>query len=257
MIKLNKIILSSFFFLLFWLLPKTIVAQSPTLSSEEESEEMEVVIDGEDMGEATSTSTEAIKELILKKVAEQSDSATNLDNLNSWRRAVLGEVEKITDDSISITTKSGIFVIATNSDLSFKKNDKKIEAKNVEIGNWILVVGTTKVSEKKQADLLTSLQPQIIYVYDKSPKPEEPFVEVGTIKSIGYSSITLLSRKSKDEITVNVKQAKYQDSTGETIKLNNLEKDMAILVTGLKEQAAYNASTVVSLVELNLTDEKP
>jgi len=248
-----KIILATLLFSFFFISCKKAIAQTPS----DKNQEKKVVIDGKEVESATNaSSTDAIKDLILKKVAEQTESATNLEKLDTWRKAVFGQVEKITDDSVSISTKQGTFVVAINKDLSFKKNDKKIESKNIEIGNWALIIGTTKIGEKKQNDLLNALEPQLIYVYESSPVTKEQFVTIGTIKSFDQDTVTIDTRKTKEELKFFTKQTKFQTIDGKSSDSKNLEKDIAVLIAGNKQKDALHASSVVFLAQTDNSDAK-
>lgn len=245
------------------ILPKNLQAQSPT--REPSKTPNEAIIDGKEVGEASSASTEAIKELILKKVVEQAeeaektdqdDSNADLGTLSDWRKAVMGQIEKITDNSIAVKTKFGNLVIATDADLTIWKKDKKALVKSIEIGNWLLILGTTKVSQKNQPDILSSLKPQSLFIYEQNPMPKEPFMEIGTVQNISKSQLTILSRSSQSEINIVVNSdTNFQDLKGATASAKLIEKDIAVLVTGYKQDNLYTATTLMSLAETKPSNE--
>ncbi|HOZ03497.1 MAG TPA: hypothetical protein PKX78_03315 [Candidatus Woesebacteria bacterium] len=233
----------------------SVMAQSPSVTDTNK----EVVIDGKEVNEASAASTEAIKELILKKVAEQSDqasSATDLENLNSWQRAIFGVVEKITDNSISVSTKLGNLVVPITENLSIRKGTAKTTIKNIAIDNWALVTGTTKISQKNQQDFLTSLNPQSLVIFEQDPQPKTPFVELGTVKSITRNSLFILSRNSKTEMEVGLlTTTSLQDTNGQSVNQAQFEIDTAVLVVGYQDGGIFKATTLRSLAESKSVEE--
>ncbi len=234
-------------------------AQSPTVSP---TTTQETIIDGKEINQASAASTQAIKELILKKVAEkaeESEAINDLDNLDNWRRAILGQVEKITDNSIAVNTKFGSLVISTGSteeDLSIWQNNKKTTIKAVEIGDWLLILGTTKISQKNQSDFLTSLKTQSLTIFDQDPRPKTPFMEIGTVKNMAKTNLTLFSRATQEEVTINFdNKTNYLDQQGATSSAKFIQPDIAVLVTGYKQDESFTATTIKSLVEAETDNE--
>ncbi len=232
-----------------------VMAQSPSAAETDK----EVVIDGKEVNEASASSTEAIKELILKKVAEQSDqatSATDLENLSNWQRAIFGVVEKITDNSISVSTKLGNLVVPITENLSIRKGTAKTTIKNIAIDNWALVIGTTKISQKNQQDFLTSLNAQNLVIFDQNPQPKTPFVELGTVQSITRGKLVILSRGSKTEMEIDLlTTTSLQDTNGQRVNQTQFETDTAVLVVGYQDGGTSKATTLRSLAESKSVEE--
>ena len=240
--------------------PIIVSAQSPVATP---TTTQEAIIDGKEINDASAASTQAIKELILKKVAEkaeETDAANDLDNLSDWRRAVLGQVEKITDSSIAVNTKFGNLVIPTGNtndgDLSIWQKNKKTTTKAIEIGDWLLILGTTKISQKNQSDFLTSLKAQSLTIFDQDPRPKTPFMEIGTVKNMDKTSLTLFSRSTQEEIAINFdNKISYLDQQGVTASAKLIQPDIAVLVTGYKQNESFIATTIKSLAEMKTDNE--
>lgn len=174
-----------------------------------------------------STTTQKLKERIERVIEEKNEQVKGvIDELAGNRRAFVGEVQRVSAESITVKTTKTTHILALNNSIPLIKNSQKISVDDIAVGDWVIVLGT-----RDKDDFV----PQHIIVSAKTLRPKPKMVTLGTIKSITKTELVVTSRQGdSDKTFVLSKNTSYQDVTGEPIVLKDLEKDLQCLVVGIE-----------------------
>lgn len=223
---------------------------------------IDVRLEGKDIGEAGTVTpdpesiNQAINERINKQLSLEQEKklTTMIESINLLRRAIFGQVERITDDSLTLTTSDGMNIIPIPDNVQVKQGTKTIKIAEIAVDNWVLVIGAN--SSDKSSDTTSPVYtPQQITVFTTNPMVEKPTVELGIIDTITNSTITIVSRSSGISSTFNLlKTTRFQDSKGARASAADFEKDISVLIVGFKGEKANTATIIRSMAAL---DQKP
>lgn len=196
--------------------------------------------------------TQALKDRINDKLSEDDQIVSKtLESIDKLRKAFLGQVERVTDEAIRVATADTTIVLSVNDLPSIRKGGAQINAEDVEVGNWGLVIGSTQGENTP-----TNITPEKLLVYTSSPLPKPPVAMIGALQSVTSSSVQVLSRQDGQDSTFKIlKTTKFQDSAGKSIKAADLPEDVSVLVIGYKEDDDQFATTVRSLAPITPTEE--
>ncbi len=190
---------------------------------------------------SNSSSIKDIKNIIKKNI-ENSKVKGAIDNLLNRKIAMIGEISRITDETITIKTLHGTKILPLDNNPQILKNKKRIKVEKVEVGNWVMVLGKLKND---------NFSPSYIFVYNKTLRPKDQVVLLGTIVEITNQEITVNPRTNSETKTIKLtKNTKYQNFNGEKISAKKFSKDINILVTATKDNKTTTVLTIRSLVEL-------
>jgi len=166
-----------------------------------------------------------------------------INNLLNKKVAMIGEVTRITDESITITNLSGIKILDLSNNPKIIKDSKEIAVDKIEVENWVTVLGQVEDDE---------FISRLIYVSATTLRPKTQEVMIGTITSITNSEVKVRTRSRDEEKTLKLsKSTSYQDSDGEKANINSFSKDINILVTGTNNEISTTALTLRSLAPLS------
>ncbi|NCO12300.1 MAG: hypothetical protein COZ34_05155 [Candidatus Pacebacteria bacterium CG_4_10_14_3_um_filter_34_15] len=190
--------------------------------------------------EATSSSG-SLKDIMKNADLGKVNGAIN--NLLNKKVAMIGEVTRITDESITITNLSGIKILDLSNNPKIIKDSKEIAVDKIEVENWVTVLGQVEDDE---------FISRLIYVSATTLRPKTQEVMIGTITSITNSEVKVRTRSRDEEKTLKLsKSTSYQDSDGEKANINSFSKDINILVTGTNNEISTTALTLRSLAPLS------
>lgn len=197
--------------------------------------------DNEATNSASIESIKNIKEILKKNISSGAVQGA-LDNLLNKKTATIGEVTRITDETITINNRSGIQIIPIGDTHSITKDDKTIEVSDIAVENWVTVLGKIKDD---------NFSPVFIYVHTESLQPKTQVIDIGTITEITSKTITITPRSGESDKTVTIlSSTDFEDLDGTEISLNDLEEDITILISGHKENNKISALTIKSLAPL-------
>lgn len=189
-----------------------------------------------------SASLEGIKKIIEENLNSGVVRGT-IDNLLNRKTAILGEVSRVTEETITITNRQGTRIIPINDTLSITKDSKTITASEIAVENWVTVLG--KIAED-------NFSPTFLWVYSQSPMPQNQYVSIGTITDITGTTITIVPRSDENSATINVlNSTEYEDVDGVEISLSDLSEDITILVSGYENESKIEAKTIRSLAPIS------
>lgn len=180
--------------------------------------------------------TKRIQKVLVEK-REQVKGAIN--SLLAEKRAMIGEITRITDDAITIQYQDATTIFPLSKSAMLIKNNAEIKLSEIVVGNWATLLGN---KDK------TTIDPEYVIVSSTSLLPKEQVVLLGNVTKIDKSSLTLQPRGEESTRTIQfTKTTAFESSDGKTIKVSNLTTDLAVLVTGTISDEKTLALTIRSL----------
>jgi hypothetical protein len=164
--------------------------------------------------------TEALKNRVEKVVQEKKSPENN----GQTKRGFVGQVERVSEETVTVSNPKGTQIIPLNNQVSLEKNDKNIEVKDIEIEDSAIILG---IQEKD------NFTPVKIIFSEKDLRPKSQLVVIGALTDIGNNQLTLeCRRESKEHQIVLNNQTKYEDIAEETITKAGLFENMQVIVAG-------------------------
>ena len=199
----------------------------------------------------------ATKEAILARINKK--LGKNADAIN-LKRAILGKVARVTEESITLKNEEGDFILPVDGNVNITTDKgKTLEIKNIAVDSWVLVIGqidkeaaaTVKITPE------TKLKPTSLTIYQESPVPPKPEVLMGSITELKKTKITLTTRNNNEtkEILTSSK-TKIYDLADHEISQDDLETDFnLIVVTEKNKKGQLVAKQIKALVEIEGQDQ--
>lgn len=180
-----------------------------------------------------STIKDNIKELVKEAASK------NINAVEGEKKAIIGEVLRITDDALTVRTNDGQQIFPLNGAV-ITKNDEIIDVGEIAVDNWVTILGT--ISDK-------TIVPNFIFVSTKSYRGEPQIVVTGTVTQISKTSVTISPRDGSESKTLTVgSTTAILDSDGKEAEWSDFELEMSLLVVGFEKEDGLNrASTIKSL----------
>lgn len=205
--KIKLIISLAVFFLL--LSPLTVQAQTATDSATPSPE----------------ITTQNLKERIERVVQEKKEAIKGaIDRLGTQKRGFIGEIQRISEETLSVKTSKGIRIVAlSDPNITILKNQKAITIENISVGDWVVAMGFAEEDG--------TFTPRRLLISSQTLRPKDFRVELGTLVNIGKTTITLNSRKDSTNIEYTLeKSSVIQDIQGDEITLKEVTTDLQALV---------------------------
>jgi hypothetical protein len=166
-----------------------------------------------------------------------------IDNLMGKKTAMIGEVSRLTDETITIQGRMGARILALGDSVSIIKNRQEIEVSDIAVENWLTVLGEIRNDE---------FNPRFIFVSEENLRPKSQFVSVGNITKINNNQLTIELRSTGESRNINLNSStKYRDLDNDEIRLTNLEEAMSVLVTGHETDNGITGLTIKALVGIS------
>lgn len=180
--------------------------------------------------------TESLKKRIEKLVEEKREQIKGvLSDINIQKRGFIGEVQRVSEDTVTVKTNKGTHIIALEG-VALLKSGKSIRVEEIAVGDWVVVLGFIEND---------NFQAKRILVSSTSLRPPPQVVEIGTITAMDNNSITIETRKDQEIITISTsKTTEYLDLQGEAIKRLVIKPEMQALIIGLDDKGKKNAVKV-------------
>lgn len=191
--------------------------------------------------------TQKLKERIEKIVGEKKEQIQGaIDELSLRKRGFIGEVQRVTEETITVKNHKGTEIISIHDDMTILKAGKPIAVESIAVGDWLVVIGFI------EDDTLIAKR---ILVSSETLRPLNHVVALGSVVERTSKELTVLTRKG-DEVTfaVSTKTA-YQDKDGETARATEFTEDMQILVIGYETDSGKIATKVRSVVALEFLQD--
>lgn len=184
----------------------------------------------------------AVRERIQRWSEQNSEQIKGvIDQLSQQKRGFIGQVERVTEESLTITNSKGTEIIPFNDQVTLLKANQEISIDDVAVGDWLVVMGLI---------IDDTFTPKRILVSSTSLRPKNHLVTLGTIIEQSSKEITILSRQNEKISFATSTKTDYQDHNGETTLKDNFIEDIQVLVIGEEKEDGKNASIIRSLVSL-------
>ncbi|MBU0576198.1 hypothetical protein KJ707_00195 [Patescibacteria group bacterium] len=186
------------------------------------------------------TKTENIKKL-LQKTANNPNVKKVLGELSQRKRGFIGQIERVTAESLTITNSKGTEIIPIDNQVTLLKANKEISIDDLAIGDWLVIMGLI---------VDDAFTPKRILVSSATLLPKNHVVMLGTIVDQTKNKLTLLSRQNEDvSFDLNIK-TQYQDHDGKIVKNSKFIKDLQVLIVGYENDEGKAASIIRTLAPL-------
>jgi len=186
--------------------------------------------------------TQELKERIQRIVEEKSEQIKGvIDQLSQNKRGFIGQVERVTEESLTLTNSKGTEIVPFDDQITLLKANREISIDDVAIDDWLVVMGII---------IDDTFSPKRILVSSISLRPKNHIITLGTIIEQSSKKITILSRQN-EEMNFDIStKTEYQDQGGESISNNEFIKDIQVLIVGDEDDDGKNASIIRSLASL-------
>ncbi len=183
--------------------------------------------DSDPASSSAEETTMELKRRIEKVVEEKREQIKGaISNLLADKHGFVGEVSRLSQEAITVRQNGDSRIIPLTENLVILQKGKKITADQIEVGNWVTVMGSGS-SDK--------FNPEFILVSDEDLRPRERTVAIGTLNEVGRTSVTVTQRGSTEEREyLIIKTSKLENVDGSAIKLTDFEEDLSVLVIATK-----------------------
>lgn len=188
--------------------------------------------------------TRKLKERIERIVDEKKDQIKGvLSQIGQQRRGFIGEVERISQETITLETPKGLSIIPLTEKVVLEENGRGVEVDDIEVGNWATVLG---VSEEE------TFQPLKVVIFEDSLRPRPIVVAMGSVVDVSSAELNIVRRDTGEELTFELnRQTAYQDLVGDQLRNDDMSPDLQVLVAGLETASGKTALVVRLLTTLD------
>lgn len=169
--------------------------------------------------------TEKLKARIEKIVEEKKNQIMGaISDLKQGRRGFIGEVQRVSSETITLKTAKGTQILALNQDVAVTKAGKAITVANIAIGDWAMVIGRTEND---------TFVPELIDLSSESLRPKTHLIALGTLTEVTRTTVTFMAKNqtSSQKLTL-VKSTQFEDNEGNKLELKDIKKDAQVLLIG-------------------------
>lgn len=182
--------------------------------------------------------TESLKDRIDRILETRQEKLKELELAGQRRRVFIGEVQRITEKTVTIHSRRGNQSFTVGSEVVLSKSGKAATIDDIAVGDWIAVIG---FAEKE------TIQPQVVVISTASLAPVDRDTTIGSIKSITKTQI-VVTRPSGSEITfTTAKNTEYLNANNEAIKRETLQTETQVIVVSKPDDSTNPALTIKSL----------
>jgi hypothetical protein len=144
--------------------------------------------------EASPDTTQRLKERIDKVIEKRRDQVKGIiDQMSSQKRAFIGEVQRVTEKTVSIMTFQGEQeVITLDETIVLLKDNKRITVNDLAVGDWAIVMGYVN----KESFLVKK-----IIISSVSLLPRSYETVVGNIKTVTTTQLVVTTRENQESKT--------------------------------------------------------
>lgn len=187
--------------------------------------------------------TQRLRERIEKIVEEKRDQIEGaLDDLASQRRGFIGEVQRVSSETLTLKTNRGTQILPIGSTTDITKAGKTIPIDDIAVGDWAIVIGSLKDDTLVLNRLLIS---------STSLRPKSQEIALGNITALTKTTITVQPRSGEPAVQFNLtRTTEYQDVEGNPIRLTDVETETQALAVGVNGEKGVDALVIRILVPL-------
>jgi len=190
--------------------------------------------------------TQNLRERIERIVEEKRDQIKGvLSEISITQRGVIGQVQRVTEESITIRTHKGTEIIPianTAYTVELIKANKPIKPTEIAVGDWLLALGVIEDD---------SFEPIRITISSSSLRPRTRSITIGSIANLEKTELTIESRSATGSVTYTTnKDTKYQDLSGASITAADIEESMQAIVAGYIIEPSGSSNTTQRVAKL-------
>ncbi len=191
--------------------------------------------------------TQKLKERIDNVLKNRTDQVKGvIDEITLRKRAVVGEVERVIENRITVKNTRGTQVFAVTPEVIVLKDGRKASIDDAAVGDWITLLGYTEKQDFILKRVMISSTPL-------SPQFSDTFI--GTLQTISKTQATFLPRNEQTPVTyIMNKSTQYEDSQGNPLSLNDIKTDNEYLLIA---QTIKSNKTAVVLHALGSIQASP
>jgi ribosome maturation factor RimP len=181
--------------------------------------------------------TNSLKEQINKVIKEKKEQVKNkIKDLSQHKRGFVGQIDRVSEEAITVRHRSGSQVIPLEKSLLLVKNkaeeQESITVDDLAVDAWTAVLGY---------QIEDDFEPIKVIVSEERLAPQPQKVAIGSVVSISNDELVLKTRKDEVEISFQLNQTtNYQDLAGNEITHDDLFEDVQCLVAGYKDSGDDN-----------------
>jgi len=186
-----------------------------------------------------------IKKRIEKILDEKKGEVEGIiNNIQKSSRGFIGEITRVSEETITITTIKETKIIPINEDISLTKNNKPIDVQKLTVGDWIVVIGNLEDDNFVTKKIIVST---------KTLKPKNKIILLGSIEKNSPSYVQVLPRNDSESKRLTItKNTEFLDNLGKPIKRIQLNEGINCLVVGFTTDKGYSATTIKTLAPISL-----
>lgn len=173
----------------------------------------------------TDQTTKNLKDRIEKIVEEKRDQIEGvLDDISGRKRGYIGEVQRVTAESITLKTKRGAQILSLQDEIMITKGGQRMSGDEIAVGDWAIVIGSMKDDE---------LVPERLVISSVSLRPADQVLTLGTVNAVTKTTIKVTPKSGTEAKTFTfTKTTKYQDMNGDDLRITSVTVDQPVLVIG-------------------------
>jgi hypothetical protein len=195
-----------------------------------------------------SATTQKLRERIEKIVEEKRDQIKGvLDEFDQKKRGTLGNVTRVSEESVTIKTRKATEIIPLSPDVAIEKAGKTIKLDEIAVGDWVVVMGLIEED---------AFVPKRLLVSSTSLRPPTPVVVLGTIEASERNQISIIPRSGEGASTVTTTtKTVYQDINGQEIERADIKKDMQALLIGSENDKNEKTARLIRVLTVVESDK--
>ncbi len=176
---------------------------------------------------------------VVKERSEQVRGA--IDKLSQRRRGFVGQIERVTQESLTVRSSAGLDIIPLDSTVTLlDEDDDSLEIDDVVVGSWATVVGVIEDD---------SFEPLRISITEESPRPNDHTLSIGTIAEISRTTLSLNPRSSDTTISLTLDtDTVFQDIDGNELASSLISTGTQAVILQYNTEEASNAASIVRVL---------
>lgn len=174
---------------------------------------------------ASAETTEKLKARIEKIVEEKKSQIMGaINTLQQERRGFIGEVQRVSAETITLKTSKGTQILVINKDVGVTKAGKAITVDAIAVGDWAMVIGHT------EDDMFL---PDLIDISSESLRPKTHLIAIGTLTDVARNTVTFKAKNQETEQKLNiVRTSQYQTREGDDLTFADVDEGSEVLLIG-------------------------
>lgn len=207
----------------------------------------------EQLTDEVTTQTEETLEETAEKSIEQVKKYLDpgrvqgvLQEMFSSHYGMVGEVQRINDDALTIQNMQGTTILAINDEeVEITKGGSTLDLTDIAVGNWVTILGYREAED---------FTPKFIRVSESSLRPATQLVLIGMITEVSSQEVTVLDRATQEERTFSLtRSTDVEDFSGDAVSISTFEEDYNVLIVAstTDEEEDFEVLTIRSLAPLD------